>query len=97
MRIGVLERPTTRPNVRTLNGPVALDVKDLQRRQPIERRAHRLAPSFTPRFKQRVRSERGIPHRRQTRLAIGLVLADDEQFLDRSARNDEMGMVRRIA
>ena len=65
-------------------------------REPIERRAHRLAASFTPRFKQRMGGERGVPHRRQTRLAIGLILADDEQFLDRPARRDEMRMVRRI-
>ena len=97
MRIGVLERPAARPNVRTLNGPVALDVKDLERREPIERRTHRLAARFTSRFKQRMGGERRVPHRRQTRLAIGLVLADDEQFLDRPARSDEMRMVRRIA
>ena len=96
MRIGVLERPTARPNVRTLNGPVAFDVKDLERGEPIERRAHRLAASFAPRFKQRVGGERRVPHRRQTRLAIGLILADDEQFLDRPTRCDQMRMVRRI-
>ena len=97
MRIGVLERPAARPHIRALDGPVALDVEDLERREPIERRAHRLAAGFAPRFKQRVGGERRVPHRRQTRLAIGLILANDEQLLDRPARSDEMRMVRRIA
>ena len=41
--------------------------------------------------------KRGVPDRREAGLAIGLVLADDEQLLDRPARRDETRIVRRIA
>ncbi len=41
--------------------------------------------------------ERRVPDRRQARLAIGFVPANDKQPLDRSARGDEMGMVGRVA
>ena len=97
MRIGVLERPAARPHIGTLDGPVALDVEHLERLEPVERRPHRLAARFTARFQQRMGGKRRVPHRRQARLAIGLVLADDEQLLDRPARRDQMRMVRRVA
>ena len=96
MRIGVLERPAPGPNIRTSDRPVALDVEDLERRQPVERRPHRLAASLATRFQQRMGGERGIPDRRQAGLAIGLVLADNEQLLDRPARRPQMRVVRRI-
>ena len=96
MRVGVLERPTPGPDIRTPNSPVSFDVKDLERRQPIKRCAHRLAESLPTRLQQRVGGERGIPDRRQARLAIGLILADDEQLLNRLARCPQMRMVRRV-
>ena len=57
----------------------------------------RAALVVVARFEQRVGGERRVPDRRQAGLAIGLVLADDEQPLDRPARDDEIGMVGRIA
>ena len=41
--------------------------------------------------------ERRIPDRGQTRLAIGFILADDQEPLDRLARDHKIGMVGRIA
>ena len=82
MRIGVLERPAARPDVGTLDRPVSLDVEHLERREPVERRPHRLGPGFAPSLKQRMSGERRVPHGRQAGLAIGLILADDEQLLD---------------
>ena len=46
MRVGVLEGPAARPDVGTPSGPVALHVEDLERLQPVERRA---APALRPR------------------------------------------------
>ena len=97
MRVGVLERPAARPDVRTPGGPVALDVEDLERLEPVERRPHRLGAGVAAGFEQRVGGERGVPDRRQAGLAIGLVLADDEEPLDRLTRRDEMGMIGRVA
>src|SRR5208282_380552 len=67
MRVGVLEGPAARPNIRTSRGPIALHVEDLERLEPIER-PYRGGPRVAARLHQRVSGERGVPDRRQARL-----------------------------
>src|SRR5271167_2965003 len=97
MRIGVLEGPASRPNVRPLYGPVADDVDNLQRLQPLESSARPAPALVVAGFEQRMRGERRVPHRRQARLAIGLVVSDDEQLVERPPRLNQGRMVSRIA
>ena len=88
MRIGVLERPASRPGVRPLRRPVADDVEDLQGLQPLESSARPTPALVVAGFEQRMHGERRVPHRRQARLAIGLVVPDDEQLVERPPRLD---------
>ena len=88
MRVGVLERPAARPDVRPLRRPVAR-----RRPAPAAASASR-GPRWRPRLgrlaadlEQRVGDERRVPHRRHAGLAIGLVVLDDEQLVERGARD----------
>ncbi len=83
----VLECPTARPHIRTARNPVAAHVENLQRTQPREPALGGLLGMRLASFEQRVRHERGVPDRRQTRLAICFVILDDEQLVDRLASN----------
>src|SRR5262249_25069682 len=75
MRIGILEGPTARPHERTADTPVSDNVEYLTRQQPIERLQGAGPRLATSKFEQRVTSERSVPHRRYTRLTVGLVFA----------------------
>ena len=96
MRVGVLERPSARPHVRTPHRPVALDVEHLQRFQPFETLQRGAFGLGAAGFEQCMGDERGVPHRRDAGLAIGLVVMNNEQALDRFARGLHMRIVRRV-
>ncbi len=77
--VGVLERPSARPHVRTFHGPVTLENELLLRKQPVEALAgvvQRLRPAG---LEQRVTGQRGIPDRRYAGLAVGLILSDHQK------------------
>ena len=76
MGVGVLEGPAAGAHVAAAARPVALDVEDLQRRQPVEPRAGAASRSRR-RPPAGVRRERGVPDRRNAGLAIGLAGLDD--------------------
>ncbi len=97
MRVGVLEGPAARPDVGTPSGPVALHVEDLERLEPVERRLYRRRPRVPARLHQRMSGERGVPDRRKAGLAVGLIVLDHEEALDRLTRRDEMRMIGRVA
>ena len=97
MRVAILEGPATGADVGPALGPVALHLELLQWQQPVEPAERRRFGFGAAGFEQRVRGERGIPHRRDTGLAIGLVILDDEQPLDRGPRRRARRIVRRPA
>src|SRR5207244_13567558 len=78
-------------------GPVAFDVQDLLRQQPFETFAGLVGGAIAADFEQGVTGERGIPNRRDARLAIALVLVHDQELLDRLACDRPLGMVFPIA
>ncbi len=97
MRIGVLERPSARPHVGPPRHPVALDLEDLLRHQPIETLAGLRDRALAADLEQRVTGEPGVPHRRDAGLAVGLVLVHHQELLDRFAGDRAQRMVFRIA
>ena len=97
VRICVLERPAAGPDIGPARAPVAFDAQDLLRQQPFETFAGLGRGAIAADFEQGVTGERGIPNRRDARLAIALVLVHDQKLLDRFACDRPLGMVFRIA
>src|SRR5262249_21369228 len=94
--IGVLERPAARADIGPARGPIAFDVEHLPRRQPVETFVDLRNGTVPPCLEQAMTGERGIPNRRNARLAIGLVLVHREELLDGSTRGRAFGMMLRI-
>ena len=97
VRIGVLEGPAAGPDIGPPRDPIAFDIEDLLRRQPLQTFAHLRYGLIAAALEQAVTGERRIPNRRNARLAIGLVLVHDEKLLDGFARDRALGMMLRIA
>ena len=97
MRVGVLEGPAAGPHVRPLERPVAFHVEHLQRAKPVEPALRAGDGACLAGLQQRVGGERGVPHRRDAGLAIGFAGFDDQQLVDRLARDGALGIVRRHA
>ena len=83
MGIGVLEGPAAGAHVGPARRPIAQLLEHLQRPQPVERLPIGFRDLLAADLQQRVQRQRRVPHRREAGLAIGLVLLDDEQLLDR--------------
>ena len=97
MGVVVLERPAAGTHVGPLHRPVALDVQHLLRQQPVEALLGLPSSRFAAGLEQRVAGQRGVPHRRDAGLAIGLVLADHQQLVDAPAGDRARRIVRRLA
>ena len=97
MRIGVLEGPAARPHVRPLERPVALHLQLLEGAKPVEPALRAGDVAGVAGFQQRVRGKGGVPHRRDAGLAIGFAVFDDQQLVDRLARDGAVGIVGRHA
>ena len=94
MRIGILERPAARPDMRAARRPVPDDIENLVWHQPIEPAQGACPRIVTAHLEQRMTGQRRVPDRRHARLAIGLVVVNDQQPVDRAARDRG---VRRVA
>ena len=97
MGVVVLERPAARTDVGRLHRPVALEVEHLPRLQPVEALLHLRERVFAAGLRQRVAGQRGVPHRRDAGLAIGLVLADHQQLVDAPAGDRARRKIRSLA
>ena len=93
--IVVLEGPAAGAHVRPLHRPVALDVQHLPRLQPVEALLGRRQRLLAAGLEQRMTGQRGVPHRRDAGLAIGLVLADHQQPVEPPARDRARRIIRR--
>ena len=92
VRVLVLERPATRPQVGTLVGPVALDLQFLQRLQPVERLLDR--PRLVGRgLHQGVRGQHRVPDGRQAGLAERLLAIVRHELFQRRLGRDHVRMV----
>ena len=95
--IVVLECPTARTRGRAFHSPVALEVEHLPRLQPVQALLGFRRRPFSTRFHQRVTGQRGVPHWRDAGLAIGLVFADHQKIVERSACGGARRIVRGFA
>ncbi len=93
----VLEGPAAGANIRPLHRPVALDVQHLLRQQPVQPLFRRRQRLLAAGFDQGMTGQRGVPHRRNAGLAIGLVLADHQKLVDAPSRDGARRIIRRLA
>jgi hypothetical protein len=91
--IRVLERPATGHRRRPRLPPVAGHVQHLPAAQPVARGRHRRA-GWAVRLGHGMRGQPGVPHRRETRLAVGTVRLHHEQLAHRRPGGDRVGVVR---
>ena len=97
MGVAVLERPAAGTHVGPLLAPVAFHLELLQRLQPAQS-AQRGGRCFALLdLQHRLGGKRGVPDRRDAGLAVGFVITDHQQLLDRPAGRRVVGMIRRIA
>ena len=87
MGIRVLERPAAGIEMRSSRAPIALDVQNLSGGEPGKTLADLVDGAIGAGFQQGMTGEPGIPNRRHAGLAIGFVIVDDQELLDRVARN----------
>ena len=78
----ILERPAAGAKAGALVGPVADDIEHLALAQPVERLSRSSLRILAADFEHRVRGERGVPHRRNARLAVDFVVGDHQQLVD---------------
>ena len=79
---GTPSRPAARPGAAAAQSPLTSSTcSGLSQSRPAVRRRDRLLAAG---LEQRVRGQRGVPHRRDAGLAIGLVLLDDQQLVERA-------------
>ena len=87
----------TGANLRALRGPVALDVQHLLGHQPIQTLFGRRQGLLAAGFDQGMAGQRGVPHRRNAGLAIGLVLADHQKLVEPLSRHGARRIIRALA
>ena len=92
MRVGILEGPAARPDIRAPVSPVAFHIKNLSWLQPLKALERAFALSLTPNFQQAVGGEPRVPHRRDARLAVNLVLRFKQQLLNGIAGDGAVGI-----
>src|SRR5262249_53931251 len=77
-------------------GPITFHVEDLPWRQPVEAFVDLRNGAIAACLEQAMTGERGVPDRRNARLAIDLVLVHREKLVDGSTRGRALGMMLRI-
>ena len=98
MRVVVLERPAARPHSRAAASAQSPFTSSTWSGTSQSRPAFAAALALIAAgFQHRVRGQRGVPDRRDAGLAIGLVVLDHQQLVDRPPRDGAVGMVVRIA